>query len=170
MYNINLSNKYWIHLRPTLTVYKADSYGTGWLHYTAEGPASPCPGSDISVLIITYHQVWIKTWAEHFIGNLRAESRVHTFPKAGPGQHLSSQQRHYHHNLSEGGAKTVINVVIINDIHLSYPSHNCIKYLREKVVLRSLIWQDEVFTAPTVWISMYGSENALEDSLKIVWR
>ena len=66
--------------------------------------------------------------------------RVRTFPKAkaGPGQHLSSQQRHYHHNLSEGGAKTVINVVIINDIHLSYPSHNCIKYLREKVVLQFL--------------------------------
>ena len=31
---INLSNKYWIHLRLTLTDYKADSYGTVWLHYT----------------------------------------------------------------------------------------------------------------------------------------
>ena len=31
---INLSNKYWIHLRLTLTDYKADSYRTVWLHYT----------------------------------------------------------------------------------------------------------------------------------------
>ena len=33
VYNINLSNKYWIHLKVTLTVYKVDSYGTAWLHY-----------------------------------------------------------------------------------------------------------------------------------------
>ena len=57
---------------------------------------------------------------------------VSIFPNAGPGHHLSSQQRHYHHNLSERGAKTLINVVIINNIHLSHLPLNCIKYVRER--------------------------------------
>ena len=69
---------------------------------------------------------------KHLIGNLRAEASVSIFPNAGPGHHLSSQQRHYHHNLSERGAKTLINVVIINNIHLSHLPLNCIKYVRER--------------------------------------
>ena len=134
MYNINLSNKYWIHLRPTLTVYKADSYGTSWLHYTAEGPASPCPEPDIEILLylVLILNGGSKLERKHSIGNLRAEC-LHSRLHAGPGHHLSSQQRLYHHNLSEGGAKTLINVVIINYIHLSHLPLNCIKKYEKKL-------------------------------------
>ena len=79
-----------------------------------------------------YLNVGSKLKRKHLIGNLRAEASVSIFPNAGPGHHLSSQQRHYHHNLSERGAKTLINVVIINNIHLSHLPLNCIKYVRER--------------------------------------